>query len=654
MTLDSRTNFSAVNTAISLIISLSLGVAALAQAQSERLQIQLAPQQPSQEYPQQTEEEKKAAKELERKAQALIEELVTEAVSLRLAENRVYVLSASAEALWLHDKERSLALIREAIAQVVAQAREAKEKAARDEGQLFDPRYARQNDTFYLRNVIMNFLASRDPGMALEFVQTMRALRPAEGRNPGEEQQEKALELNLAVQIAETDPQKALQIAEEYLNGKPDYQLLNLWNALQRKDPKAAAPLTERILNYLNSQDILSDYEPLNLTFGVLGQMRSRLAEIANAQNQPDSSNAAQTNSAEIQQAYRAALDLVAAAALKITVNNWINPQEADRSRNLIMQIQSYLPDIEKFLPSRIAAVRAKVAQLDAAIFRSPYERLYAGYGIDLNTKPVQDLLALATKAPPEIRQNLYQQIVWKAMGSGDDETARRIIQENIPDKWQANDMLSNLERRSADRAIGEGKYADARKLLAKMRTDEQRATALAGWAMSAINKGDQKSAREMTQEARALIGSRFQRNDQLEAQIAIANVALSFDPDASFEIAEAAIDRLNRLVAANYELQTYGGMDEGELQIVNGGSGYTGSAVQLLAVLARKDFDRAAALLKRWQATEIRLMMSLSVAQNILTARGAGDDVSSGYGVRGGSGNIMRSARPAPPPRRP
>jgi hypothetical protein len=249
----------------------------------------------------------------------------------------------------------------------------------------------------------------------------------------------------------------------------------------------------------------------------------------------------------------------------------------------------------------------------------------------------------------------VYQQIVWKAMESGDDETARRIIQENIPDKWQANDMLSNLERRGADRAIGEGKYADARKILSRMRTDEQRATALAGWAMSAINKGDQKSAREMTQEARALIGSRIQRNDQLEAQIAIANVSLFFDPDASFDIAEAAIDRLNRLAAANYELQTFGGTEEGEMRIMNGGvvGGYSGSAVQLMVALARKDFDRAAALQKHWQANEIRLMMSLSVAQNILMGRNTGYGSGRGYGTAVGSGNSIRSARPAPPPRR-
>src|SRR5262249_37176796 len=231
-------------------------------------------------------------------------------------------------------------------------------------------------------------------------------------------------------------------------------------------------------------------------------------------------------------------------------------------------------------------------------------------------------------------------QAAYKAIEQGDDETARKIIKENIPDKWQANDLLSNLESRSSERAVGEGKYAEARRSLARMRTDEQRASALAGWA-AAAGKGDQKSAREMLEEARALIGSRMQTNDQLEAQMAVANAAVGLDPDVSFEIAEAAIERLNRVVAANMELQTFGGMQEEEMRVMDGGvwGGYSGSIGQLFAALARKDFDRAGNLLKRWQSNELRLMMSLSLAQNILGGQGVGSRFGVGYSVgRGGA----------------
>jgi len=638
MTLKSRKVFSAVLTAV---IVLSLVLHTLAQTPRERLRIQQSPPQ----EPQQTEEEKKAAKELEKKALALVDELVAEAASLRLAENRVYILTNASDLLWARDEERARAIIREAMDQVVANMREAKEKAAQEDGQYFDSRYTRRYSPSNLRQTVLSLLVRRDAKLAMEFLQLTRSLRSAENsRDPGEEQQEKMTELNLASQIAENDPQTALRVAEEYLDGKLDYQALNLWNTLQRKDPKAASPLTEKIISSLKSQDILADYNASGFVFGVLNVLRSRANEIANARNNQDAANAAQLNSAEVQQAYREALEVVAAAALKITANNLISQDESNRTRNLLSQIPSYLTDIEKFLPSRASAVRAKVAQFDRAKYGSPYEKFYAEYGNDLYNKSLQELLALAPKAPQEVRQNIYYQAVQKAIDQGDNETARKIIGENIPDKWQANDLLSNLERRNSERAVGEGKYAEARKSLARMRTDEQRASALAGWSSAAAVKGDEKSAREMLEEARALIGSRMQRSDQLEAQVVVANAAVNLDPDTSFEIAELAVDRINRLVAANQELQIFGGMEEGESRIMEGGAwgGYSGSIVPLFTALAQKDFDRAANVLKRWQPNELRLMMSLSLAQSILGGQGV---------VRYAARRIVSPTVPTPPP---
>ncbi|MGH9936073.1 MAG: hypothetical protein ACREAM_07495, partial [Blastocatellia bacterium] len=183
MTLNSRNVFSAAYTAISLIIVLSLVSYPLAQTPSASLQLQRPPQQ----APQQTEEEKEVAKELEKKALALLDDLVAEGTSLKLAENRIHILTGASDALWKRDEERARALIREAINQIVAHTREGKEKAAHDDGQYFDPRHAYKNDDLYLRGAVMNFLAMRDAKLALEFLQTMRSLRPAERQNPGEE-----------------------------------------------------------------------------------------------------------------------------------------------------------------------------------------------------------------------------------------------------------------------------------------------------------------------------------------------------------------------------------------------------------------------------------------------------------------------------------
>ena len=640
MTLKSRKVFSAIRT---VIVVLSLVSSPLAQTQRLRVQ----PSQPQE--PQQTEEEKKAAKELENKALALIDDIVAEAASLRLAENRAYILTGAADLLWTRDEDRARALIREAMDEVVAQMREVREKAAQDDGQYYDPRYSRQNIPPYVRQAVLNVLERRDPKLALEFLQLTKSLRPAgASHNFNEEQQERTLELDMASRVAESDPQTALRIAEEQLDGKLNYQTINLWNALQRKDPKAASTLTDKIIGSLKSQDILADYDASSAVFGVLNALRSRAAEIDNARNNPNATNAPQQNPAEIQQAYRDALDVVASATQKITTNNLINQDDANRARNLLMQIPSYLPDIEKYLPSRLAAVRAKVTQFDVAKYGSPYQKFYAEYGNDLPSKSIQELLALAAKAPQEVQYNLYNQAVNKALEQGDEETARKIIKENIQEPWQANNLLSNIEVTKSQRAVSEGKYAEARKSLAHMGTDEQRASALAGWASAAAVKGDEKSAREMLAEARTLLGSRMQRSDQLEAQVAVAAAAVNLDPDMSFEIAEAAVDRINRLVAANLELQTFGGMEEGETRIMGGSAwgGYSGSIVQLFAALAREDFDRAANLLKHWQANELRLMIGLSIAQSILNGQGV---VRTGHIV----GRAVPAAPPPPPPRR-
>lgn len=647
MILKSSKVFSSVHAAIVVLL---LASSLSAQTAPERNRIQQSPPQ----EPQQTEEEQKAAKELEKKALSLIDEMVAEAASLRLVENRVHILISAAEILWERNEERARALARDAMDQVIAQMREAKEKATQEEGQYFDSRYPRRFSAPYLRQTIINLLARRDPKLALEFLQQTRSLRVGgNSRDPGEEQQEKMMEMNLASQVAENDPQTALRIAEEYLDGNLDYQAVNLWSIMQRKDPKAASALTDKILSNMKSQDLLSDYNASGFVFTVLSVLRSRMVEIDNARNNPGGANAPQLSSAEAQQAYREALEVVAAAALKITVNGMINQDDANRARNLLLQIPSYLPDMEKFLPSRSAAVRAKVAQFDNAKYGSPYEKFYSEYGNDLQNKSLQELLALATKAPQEVRQNVYYQAVHKAIEQGDDETARKIIKENIPDKWQANDLLSNIERGNSERAIGEGKYADARKSLTRMRTDEQRATTLASWASAAAVKGDEKSAREMLEEARALIGSRMQRSDQLEAQIAVAGAAVNLNPDMSFEIADAAIERINRLVAANLEIQTFDGMEEGETRITEGGAwgGYFESIVPLFIALSYKDFDRASSLLKHWQSNELRLMISLSLAHNILGDQGIGNGneprLSGQAGVRG----AIHSSRPIAAP---
>src|SRR3979409_1552966 len=53
--------------------------------------------------------------ELERKTLAMLDEVATQALGLRLPENRSFVLAATADLLWAHDEKRARNLFWEAL-----------------------------------------------------------------------------------------------------------------------------------------------------------------------------------------------------------------------------------------------------------------------------------------------------------------------------------------------------------------------------------------------------------------------------------------------------------------------------------------------------------------------------------------------------------
>src|SRR5438132_11599126 len=61
------------------------------------------------------EKEAKRSEELERKTLALLDEVIADAWSLKLPENRSFVLLTAADALWTHDEKRARSLFWDAL-----------------------------------------------------------------------------------------------------------------------------------------------------------------------------------------------------------------------------------------------------------------------------------------------------------------------------------------------------------------------------------------------------------------------------------------------------------------------------------------------------------------------------------------------------------
>jgi hypothetical protein len=548
-----------------------------------------------------SEEKKQAAEELEKNALALIDELVAEAMTLRLAENRVYVLTVMSDVLWARDEGRARALVRKAMDQVVAHMRELKEKATEEDWERFDSRYHHY--------MVSNLLAKRDAKLALDFLQQTRPLGPKE-----RQRQQKNLEVSLASQIAESDSQTALRIAEEYLNSKLDSRVIDFWSELLRKDPKAASMLTRRIIANLKSQDILADYNLSGVVYLVVDVLRARVNEIADARNNPDATNATRLDSAEIQKAYRDALEIIVAAALKVTpaqlldylreVGRALNPPP----RNLLTLVQTFLPEIEKHLPSRALEVRAKLAQFDEALNSLPAPQSPSLEDLKnrlkdlentLENKSPDELIAMA-ESQEELKYALYIEAAGKLIIQGDTARARQILKDFLPDS-------AELERL---RLFANEFFEAMKPFIARIE-----------------EKGREREWEQATKE-----GKLGEARIQVEARLSLAADSLNLDPNRGFEILGSAIDNLNTLSVALTAMNKFDQSGAPSLFSSNAGNSEmflsdlstinlaTGLNERLCA-FARKDINRTVALLNRLQVNEVRLMICLRLLNSILRA---------------------------------
>jgi hypothetical protein len=566
-------------------------------------------------------------KELEKKATALLDDVVNEAMSLRLVENRIYALTTAAELLWKHNKDRARSWLREAVNQFMAMEQPTEPD---------DPRTIQAFQIrMELRTQLLQMLAARDAPLALDFLRASRMpdagkLLGSKGATPDFEQQ---FEMQLAVRIAENDPRTALQIAEESLREGLTHQVYEIWMNLIAKDSTTATKLSSEMLSKMKSSDLMKNYQSLTVAFSMLYHLRSQIQsaqksakEQSKSSSSPSSSSQSSPASlAEMQQMYSDVLEIVVSATLKVTAAQLLDIHEQGQARNLLTQVQALTPEIEKYLPARAAAVRAKLAQFDKAFYRpptppEPFE--------ELEKKNPDELVAMAAKSPEEIKESLYRQAIAKAMELEDPARARQIAKDFLPNGGLGDPMVAEIEQKEREQALKQGKFEEARKSLARLRSDEERALALVELAVKAETNKDQKTQRQLLEEAGGLLGDQMDTRMQVEAQLALAIAYLNIDADRSFEILGSAIDRLNTVLGAVMVLTRFdqGGLPfgatskEGEMRLNAGEFGnVTTNLDQRIVAFARKDFDRTVAALKRWEVNEIRLAMNLMLASSIL-----------------------------------
>ena len=588
--------------------------------------------QTSSSLPESKEEKEKARKELERKALALLNETLDSVPGLKLAENRALVQAQAADLLWTREEKRARALFRDAM----TGAGEALQSAGAQS--------SRRDMSYWMlvqsRSQTLQMIAARDPQLALDL---LRATRPASQENTESDEnfgmgdQELRLEQSIAAQVAESDPKRALQIAQESLNKGITFGLLNVLQRLQQKDAEAATRLAGDIVKKLQADNLTANHESSFTAMELLRSVLSPQAQPNAFSPRPPGRATEKIRPLSLDdQIIRDLAGVVVNAALKSPLSG----------PGLLMQLQPVLPELEKRIPERAPQLRRKIGEMNQSL--DPQAKAWMQFESFSRGGSTDAVLEAAVKAPAEVRGGLYSMAAMRLLQTGETERARQVITQNLSGA-ERDQLLALIDRAAITRALEQGKLDEAKQLVSGIRAKERRASALAQLAAGVAAKGDRKVALSLLDEARGLIDRQPDNQKEIEASLEVARGYVLVDPARAFELIDPLINQANEMLAAAALLEKFGSgrglFRKGEmvLQPVFAGSGALyGQYVKALAELARADFERTKSAADKFGRDEVRIMARLLIAQSVLSDRPDASDASYVEGIFGMSGGIL------------
>ena len=540
-------------------------------------------------------------KELERQALILVDEVATGAQSLKLPENRSYVLATTADLLWDHDEKRARALFWESLHTLNIALDTQSKNASRNE------RTASYFATFGLRQRLLRLVARHDPDLALELLRTTRQAPPENPKFRFPDDRE--LEQQIAAEAAARDPQRALQLARDSLARGFTFELLNVLYQLNNVDQEVGSKFAGQIIDKLKTENVATDVRGFEIAVQLLVYSRDREAESARL-----SSLGPGVLQLKLDEGQRRELtELIANAALSIS-----------SSRDLLYAVDEMKPEIEKFAPERMRLLQAKVADFSRRL--SKEDRTWADYNALVRTSTSEELLRAANKADSEQRSGLQQSAIVTAVLKGKADSLREVINNEIDDDSRRKSLLDSLNEEEIGYLAYRGDAAGLQKLLPQVRRKENRARAMAQMAIMLEEKGDHDEAVQLLGEAETLVKTDFRSETRTNALLELLLAYALVDPGKAFVLIERTIDRANDEVskaALVDKVVKSGAFKKGEILLQNSGSGPVELALYKygkgVEALATADFARTKATADRFQRNELRLMSRLLIAQALL-----------------------------------
>jgi hypothetical protein len=514
-------------------------------------------------------------------AMNLLEEALAGTGSLIVPANRLTIELRAFPILWTRSEARARALVQQMAGEFTQVASASKE----DTGS--NPQFVFAN-LRNQRNLVARSIAGSDAELALLFVSSTQS-------SLNDDPQDRALVSDLAAEVAQHDPRRALQLAEQELKegGELPQSMINLLQQVQRNGAQAGTQLFRDIVDHLKQQNLSEDPAALMFASALLG-----------------SQFALQSEQGEPGKELRVLAETVATSALSSNIT----------------QAQPYVLNgamaaLDALVPSKAAALHPTNSAPAAQV---PVEMTFwnklnqANFSGDAN-----QALAALSEAPDNIRLQMTQQTAWNYANQGDLERTGVIADKLEP--WERNNVMQQAIRNAAFAAGSRRDFTSARKMAAEITDEESHATLLADLAIFANGNDKPQLAEEMLSEAASLVANRSAGTPAFAAQLHVAQAYLRVKPAQAIPLLERSANQIEQALSAAALLDGFlpnGRSFQGSELILDQSFLYSTLLepyAQAAAELASLDLPAAQALANRLPLPEARLMTEVFVAAGVL-----------------------------------
>jgi len=519
---------------------------------------------------------------LKAKAYDLLESLATQISTLQSPENRARIGSNIAWSLWPHDEKRARSLFGE---------------VAQDVRLGLQPREGRTPENEHtlmvflqLRTDTIQRIAKYDPEFAFDFFTTTEP--SYEDMPRAAREREHALAVQLAKQLAGTNPDLALKLGRAVLAQGPSQEVLTLLRPLLRKHREQGVQLYKEAVGSLRKTKLTGDYRLLNFVLD-LSHITPPLAD---------------------EVAFRELIEILVTAALTYKCNTEAWDEHSGYFCGEIIPLVARMEAIDP----RAAKFKHLAPERESRPW--PAEA-YSDLEELAEARDFDGLLRLA-ETYPQIKNGILWRAFDLARNSGDLERAKQIATKYDFSPEAQQRMFAQIEQLKDAATLSEAELEEIQRKGDAITDRGKRANYLVDNAVR-IGANNRTVALKLLDRATEIIEAGKPGREQTRRLISVAMLYCMEKNDRGFKIMESQMPKLNELIDAAIKLDGF------DTQYVRDGEwnmSANGNLGEILTHLSQHadyfawcDFDRAVSMAAQFERTEIRMMAQLKLAQGIV-----------------------------------